>query len=334
MTGSLVTAATPGTPPAAWGDPGRWFVEDEAAIAAIDARGAFDETVFRDGPQTLGGLAVVRFDRIEVLSRASRRELGLDGLTGPVTLVGGGQAQWQSAVWTVPGAPRAEVVRNLVSRAVVHCRQDGSTPVALFVRPQDEAAFAAGFDGMAVARPAEPCALLELPANTTTDGFIAGLPDRKVRQNWNRDLRDRRDLGLECSVVDLTPEVARAAAEGVAHVRAGNGTPDHPRIAAWRLTESRRRPGEHRVIRLSQDGVPVSHIFVTLLGDYMSVHALSLGVHPHRRTLYHQTFLNSVDLACAMGVRTVVFGQGHLMPKVARGCVLEPRGRFIAEATA
>ncbi|WP_405652630.1 hypothetical protein [Streptomyces sp. NBC_00019] len=330
MIDSIDTAA-PGTPPAdlgAW-DVGRHLVEDEAAVAAIDARGTFEELVLRDGSRTLGGLAVVRFDRIEVLSQASRDELGMGGLTGPVTLIGGGQAQWQCAVWAAPAASRADVVRGLVTRAVERCRYDGTTPVAIFVRPRDGGAFAAGFSGVAVGQPTEPCAMLGLPTGTTTSAFVAGLRDRKVRQNWNRDLRDRRDLGLEYSVLDLSPDVAEAAAAGVAHVRAGNGSPEHPRVSAWRLAEFRKRPGEHRAIRVSQDGVPVSHIFTTRLGDYLNVHTVGLGQHPNRRTLYHQTYLSSLDLACATGARFVGFGQGHLMPKVARGCVLEPRWQFI-----
>lgn len=280
---------------------------------------------------------VVRVNAPASLSVEIRRMLGLSGIDGPASLIGGGVGHFWSAAWSrEPNAHgHLHAVRPLLRSAVREALQEGRHAVAPSVDAEDLAAFMDVSETTVTVGAAQPHYILHLRGARSLPELIAVLP-KKARQTWLRDLSSHEAQGLSVRTTTLTAADCAEMAEAVVATSRRNGVQDHAVIAEWRLSGFLTRPGHHVISRISHGEKVMAYACWTEVGASVIAHTFAVAddVSPHREA-YHHAFRVSVEYALSRGADRILYGAAHAAPKRARGCHEEPKwavvyGRVLA----
>lgn len=293
---------------------------DEEAVCSLDSRNQFSTV------QVDGSLAIVTSNNVEALSPSYRTLLGIPGESGRRLFVGGGFARMRTAYQfgSLSAADRRSALSRMVKLALERARDEDRVVVAPFVATDDLPAFGAAADdldiGLDVTKRESWC-YLELSDSGDMESFVASR-DRKVRQTWNRDIRDAAELGFEYEVVPFDEDVTREAAPFISEVATNNGLTETPRLTEWRMNSYRKRPGDHFYLRISINGVGVAYTACRKWSSVLDVHTVGVKNDlPSRRSAYHYAaYLAPTLAAISLGSARVDLGYAHSAPKIARGC--------------
>ncbi|WP_146113941.1 MULTISPECIES: hypothetical protein [unclassified Microbacterium] len=292
-------------------------LQDEVAVGALDGR--LDVQVLEDHHLRV---PLIRAQN-QALGTTYRHWIGVDDTTSPVTVVGGGLAQfWSAAVSTStdPSLRRSAFI-NLLQPLVVDELARGRQVISPSVWTEDLVAFKE-FDGVEVeTRHADDHFFMFITAAESKAEFISNLP-RNARKVWSRDRRASERLRLSSHVSPLTAAGCFEASSSLADTGTRNGEETLPAIAEWRLASYLRRPGDHMLIRITREHDVVAYVAARLAGTILDVHSFGMSSRlGERREVYQHMFDAVLDIALLRGVTAIHFGVGHAHPKLVRGCV-------------
>ncbi|TWE07401.1 hypothetical protein BKA23_3415 [Rudaeicoccus suwonensis] len=225
---------------------------------------------------------------------------------------------------SLSAANRRSALSKMVRLALERARDEDRVAVAPFIATDDLPAFVAAADGLDLGLDVvkrESWCYLELTEACDMESFVASR-DRKVRQTWNRDIRDAAELGFEYEVVPFDEDVTHEAAPFISEVVSNNGFTETPSLTEWRMNSYRRRPGGHFYLRISIDGTPVAYTACRKWSNVLDVHTVGVKNDlPSRRAAYHYAgYVAPTLIAISIGSARVDFGYAHSAPKIARGC--------------
>ncbi|CRK61879.1 hypothetical protein [Alloactinosynnema sp. L-07] len=223
-------------------------------------------------------------------------------------------------------AERDAVRTALVARARQVAEESGLTPVSLYVRDAEIAAFTAG------RRPAARVAGVSVIAVPGTDEeFLAGLSSNQ-RRTVLKDRAHTAALGLR---VTTTPAAelmadrgaAAAAVELIMDVKRRHGVTEHPRLAKMRLGEWAGRPdGERVAFAVEADGEPLAVTFACALGGRLEIYETGMAdVGQHKHEAYIESLVQApLRYALAAGLTEIDLGLDAETPKTRRGAAVAP----------
>lgn len=303
-------------------DFGDFVREDDQAFCAQDRRFAFG-VVGSDRAV----VPVIRVDSPTSLAGEMRQMLGLSEIDRPASLIGGGVGHFWSAAWSreIDAHGHLHAIRPLVRSAVRQALTQHRHVVAPSVDAEDLAAFldVPGVEAMASSAP--PHFVLHLGGARTMTALIEGLP-KKARQTWRRDRHSDDAHGFSAQTSMLTAQDCAEMADAVVATSRRNGVQEHAMIAEWRLSGFLERPGRHSISRIRRDGATVAYACWTDAGSSIVAHTFAVAdtVVAHREA-YHHAFRAAVEYALHRGADRILFGAAHSRPKLARGCLAEPK---------
>lgn len=295
-------------------------IADDEVHCGLDPRLSYSQLTLDDG-STRAILPLIHVARVESFNDPYRALTGLDQHDGPLVLVGGGLSQFRDGLWARSTDPeqRAHDLRQLVERAVGDATAGGATPITTFVSDRS----LAPFNGAATSSAEiDQWCTLHLDGARELEAFLLAMHGR-LRRNWRRDLRDAELLGLTFRIDELSDDVIREIAPGVASVSRRNGLIEQPMMAAFRMKCFRRRAGTHLVIRAMDRTVVVASTVCRRWGTYLEVHTIGIAeeVTDGRRSVYHfAAYIGPLMTALGGGFDSIGFGYSHEVPKLARGC--------------
>ncbi|MEU8891929.1 GNAT family N-acetyltransferase [Streptomyces sp. NPDC048442] len=200
----------------------------------------------------------------------------------------------------------------------------GDFPVALHVRADEAAAFAAGLGGRAVARELGQTADLPLTGDDVEE-HVAALSSSQ-RERCRRDRRRFAALGYAAARVPAATVLAEAAPL-VCAVKAKYGVADHPRLCLFRLQEWVRAFGADdcyaSVVR-DPEGQLLAVSFFAVQGEVLEGYEIGLADDlPGREYAYLQAMIHGpVQYAFELGCRRIDLGLDSSVVKQRRGAVI------------
>lgn len=295
---------------------------DERAFVAADPRMDCHEVVV-DLASGFLSTCVVVIREGRSLSPSFREANGLAGAQGRIALLGGGLARGICAVGG-NGQRTDSALEQLFASAHEVARAAGARPFGVFVPDPVVVPVAKAIGAEAQRTPMNKWSTLNVAGVGGLAQFVSSREPRKVRQTWARDLRAWESLGASAIFERATAQHAAEAAALVSQVSARNGSSEHEKLAAWRLTTMLSRPGEHHICLAVDEatGRTIGHTFVRQNCGTLDVHTVGIPDDYHsRRDLYQSlAYLLPLQLGLSLGVERIDYGIGHPDPKKLRGC--------------
>ncbi|MGW7411288.1 GNAT family N-acetyltransferase [Streptomyces sp. NPDC054863] len=212
----------------------------------------------------------------------------------------------------------------LAEHAFAEADAAGDFPVALHVRDDEAAAFAAGIGGRAVSRETNRTADLPLHGDDVEE-HVASLSSSQ-RERCRRDRRRFAALGHTAARVPAATVLAEAAPL-VCAVKTKYGVSDHPRLCLFRLQEWVRAFGADdcyaSVVR-DPAGRLLAVSFFAVQGEVLEGYEIGLADElPGREYAYLQAMIHGpVRYAFELGCRRIDLGLDSSVVKQRRGAVI------------
>lgn len=219
----------------------------------------------------------------------------------------------------------AHIRQRLAEAAFALAAAENRTPLALYVRGEDEPAFISAAGPGALAIPVTEEAYFDITFSDVY-GMLARLRS-KNRSTVRRDLRKIGALGLHASEVPAASVIGEAAPL-IVMVKEKYGIADHPRIAAMRLREwlgSERADYVAFTVR-DETGELLGVQFACHYSNILEAHEIGLrqGL-PAGHYIYAEIlFYAPLRYAWREGCRTVRLGLDSIPPKRERGALIRP----------
>jgi hypothetical protein len=221
------------------------------------------------------------------------------------------------------GAERHRVGTALVGRAFAEAGERGLRGASLYVREAQLDSFVgAGAGGRRAACAVDEFAELAVP-DQGIEAYLRGLSSGR-RSTVRRDLDGLRRRELRSRTVPAADAITESAGL-VAAVKARHGIPDHPRLAAMRLTGWAGAALGRRLAFTVRDpgGELLAVSFGCRHGDVLELYEIGLAESAHRHYAYVEALVYApLRFAIENGCRLLQLGLGSSRPKMLRGATL------------